>query len=267
MFYLGRARLGLIYLFIQFVFVPIVLIGYPHSYIVARRQRGKRPTAWHGRWYGLILILVVSALTVGEGMRTFLWQSFQFPSTSMSPSLTMGDHFFVSKFAYGYSRYSFPLGIPWFEGRLFPSEPERGDIVVFRVPGDAEEDYLKRIVGLPGDRIQLRAGVLQINDAPVRRERIEDYELRPGLLVRQYLETLPIGRTHRIVEQQGDNFRFDETPEYTVPAGQYFVMGDNRDNSADSRIFGFVPGGNLIGRVSVVFWNGRDGKLTWSTPD
>ncbi len=267
MFYLGRARAGLIYLLIQFVFVPVILIGYPHSYIVARRQRGKRPTAWHGKWYGLILIMFVSALTIGEGMRTFLWQTFHFPSASMVPSLTTGDRFFVSKFAYGYSRYSFPYGIAWFEGRLLPREPERGDIMVFRHPQDIEVDYLKRIVGVPGDTIQMKDGVLHINGEPVKRERIQDYELRPGLFVPQYLETLPNGRAHRIVEQHGDNFRLDETPEYTVPPDQYFVMGDNRDNSADSRVFGFVPKNNLIGKLTVVFWNGRDGKLTWSTPD
>lgn len=267
MFYLGRARAGLIYLAVGFLYSPLTLIGIPHGYIVAKRQRGKRPTAWHGKLYGLILITLISAITVNVGVRAFLWSGYESPSSSMLPSLTVGDRYYVSKFAYGYSRFSFPLGIAWFEGRLFSREPERGDIAVFRGPQDIEENYIKRIVGLPGDRIQLKDGVLHINGTPVERERIEDYELSPGHVVPQYLETLPNGRVHRIVEEKGDAGFSDDTAEFTVPDGHYFAMGDNRDNSADSRVVGYIPTENLIGRLSVVFWKGRDWRPTWSTPD
>lgn len=270
MFYLGRARAGLIYLFIQFLIPPLALIGIPHSYIVAKQQGGVRPTVWHGKLYGLIAIFIVSALTSGEGSRTFFWQAFNAPSGSMLPSLLIGDHFYVSKFAYGYSRFSLPIEILPLKGRLFSREPERGDIAVFREPRRNETDYIKRVIGLPGDSIQVVDGVLHINGSPVRRERIEDYPLPDRgrtTPVPHYVETLPNGYSHRIIETNGDTGFSDNTRVFAVPAGHYFVMGDNRDNTADSRFIGFVPGDNLIGKLSVVFWSGPESRLTWTTPD
>lgn len=267
MFYLGRVRAGLIYLVVLFFFSPLALIGIPHSYLIAKRQQGMHPTVWHGKLYGLIFIAVVSGLTSGEGMRAFFWEAFSSPSGSSLPTLMVGDRFFVSKFAYGYSRYSFPFAMVPFEGRIWGSPVERGDIAVFRKPPENEIDYIKRIVGLPGDRIQMLDGILHINGEAVERERIEDFEADYGRKVAQYMETLPNGRRHGILEAQGDEGRLDNTAEFIVPDGHYFALGDNRDNSADSRVLGAIPMENLIGRLSVVFWSGRDSNLTWTTPD
>jgi len=214
------------------------------------------------RWLkgGAILLLAVVAVAV-LGARIVLFEPFSIPSRSMYPTLLVGDYLFVSKYSYGYSRYSFPLGLVDFEGRIWESPVERGDVAVFRNPHDVGTDYIKRIVGLPGDRIQIMKGVLHIDGAPVARRRIEDYELWPGRKVPQYLETLPNGRVHRIVEEFGDTYGSDETREYVVPAGHYFAMGDNRDSSADSRFLGPIPAENFIGRAEILYfsWDGDPG--------
>ncbi len=213
------------------------------------------------RWPGRAAILLLALIGLAViGLRFVAFQPFSIPSSSMYPTLMVGDYLFVSKYSYGYSRHSFPFGLVRFEGRVWESPVERGDVAVFRNPTELSEDYIKRIVGLPGDRIQVAKGILHINGAPVERERIEDYELSPGRMVPQYLETLPNGRVHRIIETQGDTSGFDRTREYTVPPGHYFAMGDNRDNSADSRVIGPVPAENLIGRAEVLFFsrNGFD---------
>ncbi len=267
MFWLGRARIGLIYLAVEFFLPPAGLIGIPHSYIVARRQAGRQPTAWYSRIHMLIVIFIISALTTGEGMRTLILEPYESPSGSMRPTLAVGDMFAVWKFAYGYSYFSLPFDLPLFEGRIFFRAPERGDIAVFRGPRQPEAIYVKRVVGLPGDRIQVKGGILHINGEPAKRERIEDFELAPNNSTAQYVETLPGGHAHRILEASGDNGVSDNTPEVTVPDGHYFVMGDNRDSSTDSRVFGTVPAQNLVGRVGVVFWNSRESWVTWSFPE
>ncbi len=197
-------------------------------------------------FYAVLIALVV---------RIVAFQPFNIPSSSMYPTLLIGDYLFVSKYSYGYSRYSFPFGLIPFEGRIWEDPVERGDVAVFRNPTDLSEDYIKRIVGVPGDTIQMKEGVLHINGEPVKRERIEDYEIRPGRLVPQYLETLPNGRVHRIIEEGGDFYRLDNTPVYTVPPVHYFAMGDNRDNSQDSRVIGFIPAENFIGRAEILFFS------------
>src|SRR5262249_257330 len=162
-----------------------------------------------------------------------------------------------------YSRYSFPLSPPLFTGRILASEPQRGDLVVFRLPRDDSVDYIERIVGLPGDRIQMRNGLLHINGVPVKRDRIEDFREEDGGRVRsvkRWRETFPNGVSYETLDFVDNSF-LDNTPEYRVPAGHYFMMGDNRDNSNDSRVpperqgVGYVPLENIVGRAAVLFFS------------
>ena len=214
----------------------------------------------------LIIVLVPLAIAVLLSpllIRTFLFQPFNIPAGSMKPTLLVGDYIFVSKYSYGYNRYSFPLSPPLalISGRVLASEPERGDVVVFRLPRDPSTDYVKRVVGLPGDRIQMINGVLQINGTPVKREQIEDFietdDNGREVHIKQWRETLPNGVSHPTLDMIENGF-YDNTKEYRVPTGHYFMMGDNRDNSSDSRIenqVGYVPAENLVGRVQIMFWS------------
>jgi len=203
------------------------------------------------------------AIVIALMVRTFAFEPFNIPSGSMIPSLLVGDYLFVSKFSYGYSKHSMPFSLPIIPGRVFESEPERGDVVVFKLPSDTSQDYIKRVIGLPGDTIQVKEGRLYINNKIIERERIEDYILTDGggrsAAVPQYIETLPNGRVHRILEMFGDQGPSDNTEAFTVPGGHFFMMGDNRDNSADSRAFPsrfrFVPVENLVGRAEFLFYS------------
>jgi signal peptidase I len=195
--------------------------------------------------------------------RTFLFQPFSAPSHSMSPTLLVGDYFFVSKYAYGYSHFSLPFSPPLFSGRIFGSEPARGDAVVFRLPKDTSTDYIKRVVGLPGDRIQMKQGLLTINGTPVQRERLADFiggdacGSDPAAEVKHWRETLPNGVSHETLDCVDNGF-YDNTNVYTVPAGHFFVIGDNRDNSTDSRVLsavGYIPLENVIGRAGLIFFS------------
>jgi signal peptidase I len=236
------------------------------------------------------------AAVIAIVIRTFAYEPFNIPSSSMVPTLLIGDYLFVSKSAYGYGRYSFPGDLVPVEGRIWDGDPQRGEVIVFRPPGEPGTDFIKRLIGLPGDRVQLRQGRLYINDVMVERQRIEDYVNpdEPGAgPVPQYMETLPGGVTHRIIEMQGDLGGNDDTPVYVVPAGHYFMMGDNRDGSADSREIissdakcrgevidesasdcftkvGFVPKENLIGPAKILFWSyvpeTSDDGIRWYNP-
>jgi signal peptidase I len=195
-----------------------------------------------------IIKTLLWAAVIAIVIRTFAYEPFNIPSGSMVPTLLEGDYLFVSKMAYGYSRFSFPGGLVPVEGRIWEGEPKRGEVVVFRPPREPDTDFIKRVIGLPGDRIQMRQGILHINDVPVERQRIADYvdPDRPNP-VPQYLETLPGGVTHRIIEQRGDDSESDNTQTYVVPANHYFMMGDNRDGSNDSRA---LSASNFIASVN-----------------
>jgi len=216
---------------------------------------------------------VIYAVLIALIVRTVAFEPFNIPSGSMIPTLLVGDYLFVSKYSYGYSRYSLPLSLPLIEGRILYSEPKRGDVAVFKLPSDNKTDYIKRLIGLPGDIIQMRAGRLYINGKIVPRQQVGDFlvEDAPGRVrsMRQYIETLPNGRTHRILEES-DRQPLDDTPEYKVPPGHFFAMGDNRDNSLDSRVpsrgglggVGFIPRENLVGRAEILFFS-TDGTAAW----
>jgi signal peptidase I len=204
------------------------------------------------------------AILIALVIRTFLYEPFRIPSGSMIPSLLIGDYLFVAKYSYGYSKYSFPFSPELFSGRIMEGAPKRGDVVVFRPPPAPDVDYIKRIVGLPGDHIQMKGGILYINDVAVIREKIDDYVDEQGGHFTQYIETLPNGVKHRIIEERGDNGDLDNTDVFVVPPGHYFAMGDNRDNSADSRtsMVGYVPAENLVGKAEIIFFS-TDGTAHW----
>ncbi|MBB6178970.1 signal peptidase I [Pseudorhizobium flavum] len=217
--------------------------------------------------------VIIQALLLAMVIRTVFFQPFTIPSGSMMPTLLVGDYIFVNKFAYGYSKYSLPFSPDLFDGRIFGSEPDRGDVIVFRLPTDTDVDYIKRVVGLPGDRIQVTNGVLHINGEAVPRQPnggfTSDYRLDPGSDVPIFRETLDNGISYDTLDQV-PNSRGDDTREFIVPEGHYFFMGDNRDNSLDSRFdVGFVPAENLIGRASVIFFSvGNDTSFRefWKWP-
>jgi signal peptidase I len=216
-----------------------------------------------------IVKVVIQALVLAFFVRVFLFQPFNIPSGSMIPTLLVGDYLFVSKYAYGYSRYSFPFGPNLFSGRVWSAEPKRGDVVVFKLPRDNETDYIKRVIGLPGDEIQMIHGVLHINGEAVKKEKIEDVTLDDPSghtrTVARYRETLPNGVTYPVLDliQEGIG---DNTEVYKVPENHFFMMGDNRDNSTDSRFLsevGYVPFENLVGRAEIIFFSIREDSSFW----
>jgi signal peptidase I len=242
---------------------------------------------------GALLRLVLSVLLIAWVIRSFVFAPFSIPSGSMLPTLFIGDYVMVAKWPYGFSRYSFPWGSPSFAGRMFEDLPERGDVVVFRAPG-TDEDFIKRVVGLPGDRIAVQNGMLIINGRAIPRQPEGTFAMpisanspcrvvggatqmvargndgAPACLYPMYRETLPNGRSYRVIDQV-ENPRADEIVQMTVPAGHVFLMGDNRDDSLDSRFstreggIGFVPVENLIGRAAFIFWS-TDGAAEYAKP-
>lgn len=206
---------------------------------------------------------IIYAVLIAVLIRSLLFEPFRIPSGSMYPTLEVGDYLFVSKYTYGYSKHSFPFSLAPIKGRLFEKLPKRGDIVVFKYPRDNRTDFIKRIIGLPGDTIQVSRGRLYINGNEIEREFIskqilKEYVVRPETYL-EYEETLPEGLKHKIWEVSDYENKVDNTPLVTVPEGHYFVMGDNRDKSDDSRVHvGFVPKENLVGKAQIIFFSHND---------
>ncbi|HRD77202.1 MAG TPA: signal peptidase I [Hyphomicrobiaceae bacterium] len=233
----------------------------------------------HGGWREVVSI-VVYALVLAFLVRVFFFQPFNIPSGSMKGTLLVGDYLFVSKFSYGYSKYTFPrivtLCVPFtencvtfrvlpdlFAGRVMAERPKRGDVAVFKLPRDNSTDYIKRVIGLPGDVILMKDGVLHINGVAVPKRRVEDFieydEAGNARRTARYEETLPEGVKYFVLDQYPNNSSDNAGP-FKVPADHYFMMGDNRDNSTDSRDqsrggVGFVPFENFVGRALVIFFS------------
>ncbi len=203
---------------------------------------------------------VTFAIILALIIRTFFFEPFNIPSGSMKPTLQVGDYLFVNKPAYGYSKYSFPMAMAPIEGRVWEKKPQRGDVIVFKLPSNTSIDYIKRIIGMPGDTIQMINGRLHLNGEKIEREALPLARIFEGgdyVTLHQYNEYLPGGVVHRIYEE-GDHYPLDNTPVFTVPKDHYFVMGDNRDNSQDSRVqslVGFVPLENIVGRADFLFFS------------
>jgi signal peptidase I len=210
---------------------------------------------------------LVYAVAIALAVRTFLYEPFNIPSGSMKPTLLVGDYLFVSKFAYGYSRHSLPFSLPLIEGRIFARLPERGDVAVFKLPSDNRTDYIKRVVGLPGDRLQVQDGILYINGEPATRVRVDNFRDDDGTSngeLTRYRETLPGGRSYTVLDIMAHG-SLDNTNVYVVPDRYVFAMGDNRDNSLDSRVpnVGFIPIENLIGRAEIIFFSTNGNARLW----
>ncbi len=193
---------------------------------------------------------------VALAVRVFLFQPFNIPSTSMLPTLRVGDHLFVSKYAYGYSRYALPFQSGPVSGRVFARDPQRGDVIVFRLPSDDSQDYIKRVIGLPGDSVRTENGELFINDKLIPRTFLGNYVWR---------EYLPDSPAHDMLDLVNGSVG-DHSGTFHVPQEHIFVMGDNRDNSADSRfatIVGFVPMNNIVGRAEIIYFSIEQSASWW----
>ena len=241
--------------------------------MIEKKKQKEHRDRGGGGWRETARTMLV-AIIIAMAIRTFAFEPFNIPSGSMKPTLLVGDYLFVSKFSYGYSRHSLPFSLPLFSGRMLFTEPTRGDVAVFKLPTDPSIDYIKRILGLPGDKIQMIRGVLHINGTPVKRRKVGEFVEKDKWSLHyrnipQYVEILPNGRQYFILEET-DAGLGDNTPVYTVPRGHYFALGDNRDRSQDSRFLnavGYIPRQNLVGRAQVKFFSidGSAWKI-WNWP-
>jgi signal peptidase I len=239
-------------------------------------------------WRDLASFLVKLALIVFV-VRSFIFSPFSIPSESMLPRLLIGDYLFITKWNYGYSKHSLPWSLPLIPGRVFPGTPERGDVVVFKAPPGNDTDWIKRVIGLPGDSVQMVGGQLILNGKPIPKDRIAQFVLpitpnfercQPQFQnvdaqgnqvcsIPRFRETLPNGKAYEVLDQ--GTYPKDNTGIYTVPAGHVFLMGDNRDNSTDSRFshadggIEFVPLENIEGKAVINFWS-TDGSANWFLP-
>ena len=240
------------------------------------------------------VFLIKLMLVVGI-FRSFFFSPFNIPSESMQPRLIDGDYLLAAKWPYGFTKFSLPFSLPLIPGRILPHHPDRGDVAIFKAPPGNDVDYIKRVIGLPGDTIQMRGGVLFLNGLPVKKDKIADFEVAvspntsciqpefmataadgsPACHYPRFRETLPAangapGKSYEVLDL---GYRpQDDTPPVIVPEGRLFMMGDNRDNSMDSRFpaqegagIGLVPEENLVGRATIVMWS-TDGSASWIKP-
>jgi signal peptidase I len=246
----------------------------PQSSMAKRRpsktgKAGGRPTSAVGGGVEFVKT-VVYAILIALILRTLAYEPFNIPSGSMIPTLLIGDYLFVEKWAYGYSHFSLPFSPDLFSGRILGSVPKRGDVVVFKLPRDTSIDYIKRIVGLPGDTVQMKDGLLYINGQQVPRTYVKDYVVEgdgPRMVDKEYMETLPGGGSgaQHLIIKESDQGGMNDTEEYHVPPGYVFAMGDNRDNSEDSRYLnavGYIPIENLVGKAQIIFFS-VDAQAPW----
>jgi signal peptidase I len=228
-------------------------------------EAAEQPAA-HEEWVE-IGKTIIYALLIALVLRVLLFQPFTIPSASMEPTLLAGDYIIVSKYSYGYSRHSIPFSPPLFHGRIFDRVPNRGDIIVFKLPRDTKTDYIKRVIGLPGDRVQVKHGIIYINDKPVPQQPVGQVTMTSpyGMTgtVDKFQETFSNGKVH-VGYSMDPNADIENTPVFLVPEKNYFMMGDNRDNSLDSRVaeevgVGFVPEENLVGKAQIILlsWNDK----------
>jgi signal peptidase I len=247
------------------------------------KEKAKR-SEWRDTLSFLLKLAVIVFI-----FRSFFLSPFSIPSESMLPRLLIGDYLFISKWNYGYSKHSLPFSLPLIPGRIFGSLPARGDVVVFKAPPGNSADYIKRVIGLPGDTIQVTQGQVILNGKPVPKVAVADFIVpvtlnygcdaqfqddvdgKPVCRYKQFRETLPDGKSYNVLDR-GDYPQADDTGVYTVPAGHLFMMGDNRDASADSRFpavegeaIGMVPVENVEGKALVGFWS-TDGTANWFLP-
>jgi signal peptidase I len=235
-------------------------------------------------------VFVLKLVVLVVVFRSFIFSPFNIPSESMLPRLLNGDYLLASKWSYGFSKYSLPFSVPLIPGRIFASQPDRGDIVIFKAPPGNDVDYIKRVIGLPGDTVQVRGGQVFLNGKPVPKKRVADFILpltpntrcyavefetqapdgRMACAYPQFQETLPEGKSYNVLDL-GTQPQ-DDTQVYKVPADHLFLMGDNRDNSLDSRFpaiegegIGLVPQANLVGRAAVMMFS-TDGGAEWIKP-
>lgn len=293
--YMGRGRLALLYLVaFEVVFYASVaslfIAGEPqprldlyfdiflwsakflasvHVYWVARSINPEDRLAWFSRWYWLVAFSIIIPFALALTIRTFLFEAFSISSHSMAPALQKNDQLLSTKFAYGYSKHTFGLASIANTERLFGSIPEHGDIVTFKLPSNPSFTFVKRVIGLPGDTVQVRNGQLFLNDAPTIIEQVETTTGVPKIgsgtdSWPTFKETLPNGISYLIIGQRFE-WQGDNTEEYLVPDGHVFVLGDNRDNSNDSRFdkVGFIPIENLTGRVDWLYWIARESRLNY----
>jgi len=244
----------------------ISLVGAIHGALLASRLQ-QIPRTWYARWWGVAMFYIIFLLVPALAFRSFAYQPFNIPSGSMLPTLEVGDYLFANKYVYGINRYSVPLVFQPLisEQKRFGTDPQRGDVVIFKLPADNRTDYIKRVIGLPGDRVQMKEGRVILNGSPLPQTRTDDYPwfdfTRDDTTVRQFVETLPNGVSYRVLDVLKDSLS-DNTDIFVVPEGHYFLMGDNRDNASDSRFnsVGYIPKNNIHAKASWIWYNSRDKK-------
>ena len=212
------------------------------------------------------IITLTYAILAAVFIRSFFFEPFSIPSGSMYPTLEVGDYLFVSKYDYGFSKHSLPLSIPLIPKRIFYSEPKRGDVIVFKTPEDNKTDYIKRVIGIPGDEIRMESSSIYVNKQLLKKKKIGEQKYK-NLVVERFLEVSPNGKEYEIFEIKEKN-PFIDTDNFNtilVPKNQFFVLGDNRDNSQDSRFIGAIPKKNLVGKGRIVFLSFDTNKTGWLT--